>query len=64
MLIYINIYIDYQSTSLYSIVGLPKYTELEVSVAAKTSVGLGPASSPVNIRTREDGKVFKILFDN
>lgn len=41
--------------------GLPKYTVLNVSVAAKTTVGLGPASFPIKIRTREDGKSFSIV---
>lgn len=36
--------------------GLPKFTELNVSVAAQTAVGLGPASQPVKVKTREGGK--------
>jgi len=37
-------------------IGLPKHTELNVTVSALTAVGLGPASQPVKVKTREGGK--------
>ena len=46
----------------YILIGLPKYTELNISVAAKTIVGYGPASYAVKIRTREDGNNIHICI--
>ncbi len=40
-------------------IGLGKYTLYDVSVAACNRIGCGPTSSPISIRTMEDGK--KIL---
>ena len=37
-------------------VGLEKYTDHMVSVAAATSSGSGPFSSPVTVKTLEDRK--------
>ena len=45
-------------TILLSLVtGLEKYTDFLVSVAAGTSLGYGPFSLPVVIKTLEDSKL-------
>ena len=36
--------------------GLPKFANLNITVAARTSIGLGPASAPVPVTTFEDGE--------
>ena len=37
------------------VIGLPGYAEVNVSIAAKTIVGVGPPSVPIRIWTNEDG---------
>lgn len=41
----------------YVLEGLEKWTEYQVWVRAHTDVGPGPESSPVKMRTREDGRL-------
>lgn len=41
----------------YVLEGLEKWTEYQVWVRAHTDVGPGPESSPVRMRTREDGRL-------
>ena len=36
--------------------GLPKFAKLNISVAARTSIGLGPRSTPIPVTTFEDGE--------
>ena len=38
--------------------GLPKFTDINVTVAARTSVGLGPASLPVSVKTNESRELY------
>ena len=40
---------------MHSIVGLQTFMSYTVVVAAKTSVGVGPYSSPIHVKTDEDG---------
>lgn len=47
----------YQNMTLYS---LRPFTTYSCIVAARTSVGLGPFSTIINIQTLEDGKIHKI----
>lgn len=42
--------------SSWDLVGLEKWTEYRVWVRAHTDVGPGPDSSPVLVRTHEDGR--------
>ena len=37
------------------VLGLPGFAEVNVSIAAKTIVGVGPSSVPIRIWTNEDG---------
>ena len=46
----------WHNISQLSHTGLPLFTSLNISVAARTSVGLGPASDPVAVTTAEGGK--------
>lgn len=39
--------------------GLEKWTEYQVWVMAHTNVGPGPKSTPVIVRTEEDGRSFE-----
>lgn len=41
----------------YVLEGLEKWTEYQVWVRAHTDVGPGPESSPVKMRTKEDGRL-------
>lgn len=41
--------------------GLEKYTDFLVSVAAGTSLGYGPFSLPVVIKTLEDSKLHNMI---
>ena len=43
------------------VTGLEKDTEYEFEVLAYTSVGDGPKSSPVMVRTMKDGKNLQIM---
>lgn len=45
----------------YVLEGLEKWTEYQVWVRAHTDVGPGPESSPVRMRTREDGRLTPLL---
>lgn len=42
--------------------GLPKFTDLNITVAARTSVGLGPASPPVPVKTSPSGELSSCLI--
>ena len=44
------------------VTGLDIYTEYEFEVLAFTSVGDGPRSSPLVVRTMKDGKSFKLML--
>ena len=44
------------------VTGLDNYTEYEFEVLAFTSVGDGPRSSPLVVRTMKDGKNFKLML--
>ena len=44
------------------VTGLDNYTEYEFEVLAFTSVGDGPRSSPLLVRTMKDGKNFKLML--
>ena len=48
--------IDTASTLSKIVTGLDKYTEYEFQVLAFTSVGDGPNSTVMSVRTEEDGK--------
>ena len=39
------------------VIGLPGFAEINVSIAAKTIVGVGPSSVPIRIQTNEDGNI-------
>ena len=44
------------------VTGLDNYTEYEFEMLAFTSVGDGPRSSPLVVRTMKDGKSFKLML--
>ena len=37
--------------------GLPKFATINITIAARTAVGIGPSSAPVSVRTFTDGKL-------
>ncbi len=45
----------------YTFSGLHEYTQYNLEIAAATSVGLGPFSSPVTFVTDETGKIFSVF---
>ena len=51
----VQITVNNGSTLTKAVTGLDKYTEYECQVLAFTSVGDGPKSSVMSVRTKEDG---------
>jgi len=45
-----------ENVTAYTLEGLRRWTEYKIWVLAGTSVGDGPSSFPLTVRTREDGK--------
>lgn len=47
-----------ENVTSYTLEDLKRWTEYKIWVLAGTSVGDGPPSYPITVRTREDGKHF------
>lgn len=54
---------DINATStMFRLEGLTPYTNYRFTIAASTEVGLGPFSSPITVRTPEDGALEFFFF--
>ena len=51
-----------KATIICILLGLDEYTTYSVSVAANNSLGIGPYSQPVQVKTLESSKSILVLF--